>query len=84
MHDHRPADCICWDGCQQVQGQNIFGKLKSEGIIQEQLDQVHSPIGLEMGSETTEEIDISILGEIIKLSKEKKPMKVKQLNRQLE
>jgi xanthine dehydrogenase accessory factor len=52
---------------------NIFEKLKSEGVTQEQLEQVHSPIGLEIGSETTEEIAISIIGEIIKVSKENKP-----------
>ncbi|WP_338786105.1 XdhC/CoxI family protein [Metabacillus sp. FJAT-53654] len=60
---------------------NIFEKLKSEGVTQEQLKQIHSPIGLEIGSETTEEIAISIIGEIIKLSRENKPIKVKQLNR---
>ncbi|MBO1511271.1 XdhC family protein [Metabacillus bambusae] len=60
---------------------NIFEKLKSEGVTQEQLEQVYSPIGLEIGSETTEEIAISIIGEIIKLSRENKPIKVKQLNR---
>ena len=60
---------------------SIFEKLKSEGVMQEQLEQVHSPIGLEIGSETTEEIAISIIGEIIKVSREKKPVKVKQLNR---
>ncbi|MED3562126.1 XdhC/CoxI family protein [Bacillus xiapuensis] len=59
----------------------IFEKLKSEGVSEEQLEQVHSPIGLEIGSETTEEIAISIIGEIIKVSKENKPAKVKQLNR---
>ncbi|MDR4947060.1 XdhC family protein [Neobacillus cucumis] len=59
----------------------IFEKLKSQGVRQELLEQVHSPIGLEMGSETTEEIAISIIGEIIKVSKEKKPIKVKQLSR---
>jgi xanthine dehydrogenase accessory factor len=59
----------------------IFEKLKSEGVTQEQLDQVHSPIGLEIGAETTEEIAISIMSEIIKLSKETKPVKVKQLMR---
>ncbi|MEH7119896.1 XdhC/CoxI family protein [Neobacillus vireti] len=58
----------------------IFEKLKSEGVTQEQLEQVHSPIGLEIGSETTEEIAMSIIGEIIKVSKEIKPMKIKQLN----
>ncbi|WP_078410099.1 XdhC family protein [Priestia abyssalis] len=59
----------------------IFEKLKNEGVTQEQLEQVHSPIGLEIGSETTEEIAISIIGEIIKVSGESKPVKVKQLNR---
>ncbi|MDQ0246183.1 xanthine dehydrogenase accessory factor [Bacillus fengqiuensis] len=59
----------------------IFEKLKSEGVTQEQLEPVHSPIGLEIGSETTEEIAISIIGEIIKVSREKKPVKVKQLDR---
>ncbi|MFP7296771.1 XdhC family protein [Neobacillus niacini] len=57
----------------------IFEKLKSEGISAEQLEQVHSPIGLEISAETTQEIAISILGEIIKISKERKPSKVKQL-----
>jgi xanthine dehydrogenase accessory factor len=62
----------------------IFEKLKSEGVTEEQLEQVHSPIGLEIGAETTEEIAISIIGEIIKLTKETKPAKVKQLTRYAE
>lgn len=59
----------------------IFEKLKSQGVCEEQLERIHSPIGLEIGSETTAEIAISIMGEIIKVSKEKQPVKVKQLNR---
>ncbi|WP_223595655.1 XdhC family protein [Neobacillus bataviensis] len=59
---------------------HIFNKLKSKGVNEEQLDRVHSPIGLEMGAETTAEIAISIIGEIIQVSKGKKPLKVKQLN----
>ncbi|MEH7076753.1 XdhC family protein [Neobacillus drentensis] len=59
----------------------IFEKLKGEGVSQELLEKVHSPIGMEIGSETTEEIAISIIGEIIKVSKENKLMKVKQLSR---
>jgi xanthine dehydrogenase accessory factor len=59
----------------------IFEKLKSEGVTQEQLELVRSPIGLEIGSETTVEIAISIIGEIIKLSRESKTIKVKQLSR---
>ncbi|WP_147536231.1 XdhC family protein [Bacillus marasmi] len=60
---------------------NIFEKLKSEGITQEQLESVRSPIGLHIGSETAQEIAISIIGEIIKVSREIKPVKVKQFNR---
>ncbi len=56
----------------------IFEKLKSEGVTQEQLEQIHTPIGLKIGAETTEEIAISIIGEIIKVSR---PLKVKQLSR---
>ena len=59
----------------------IFEKLKSEGVTAEQLETVRSPIGLEIGSETTVEIAISIIGEIIKLSRENKSVKVKQLSR---
>ncbi|WP_144549537.1 XdhC family protein [Bacillus sp. X1(2014)] len=59
----------------------IYEKLKREGVSEELLEQVHSPIGLLIGSETTQEIAISIIGEIIKVSKEKKMTKVKQLNR---
>ncbi|MDN3015630.1 XdhC/CoxI family protein [Paenibacillus sp. BSR1-1] len=59
---------------------HVFDKLKNEGVTEEQLERVHSPIGLEMGAETTQEIAISIIGEIIQVSKGKKPLKVKQLN----
>jgi xanthine dehydrogenase accessory factor len=59
----------------------IFEKLKGEGVTQEQLEGVYSPIGLEIGAETTEEIAISIMAEIIKVSREHKPIKVKQVNR---
>lgn len=58
---------------------NIFKNLKADGIAQEQLDRVYSPIGLEIGSETAQEIAVSIIGEIIKVSRERKPVNVKQL-----
>ncbi|WP_342431017.1 hypothetical protein [Neobacillus sp. FSL H8-0543] len=34
----------------------IFYKFENEGVTQEQLLQVQSPIGIEMGAETKEEI----------------------------
>jgi xanthine dehydrogenase accessory factor len=42
-------------------------QLLESGIPQEQLDRVHSPMGLEIQAETPEEIAVSILGEIIQL-----------------
>jgi xanthine dehydrogenase accessory factor len=44
----------------------IMGKLKEEGFDEGELSQVHTPIGLDIGAETPEEIAISILAEIIR------------------
>jgi xanthine dehydrogenase accessory factor len=44
----------------------IYGKLLEEGFTREQLDQVHSPVGIDIGAETPEEIAISIIAELIK------------------
>ncbi len=43
----------------------IFSHLLAKGISKEKLDGVHSPIGLEIGAQTPEEIAVSILAEII-------------------
>ena len=45
----------------------IYQKLLNEGFSQEQLDAVHSPIGLEICAETPEEIAVAIVGELIKV-----------------
>lgn len=45
----------------------IFSHLLAKGIPQEQLDRVHAPIGLEIYSQTPEEIAVSILAEVIKV-----------------
>lgn len=45
----------------------IYSHLLAKGISQEKLDSVHSPIGLEIESETPEEIAVSILAEIVKV-----------------
>ncbi|WP_019155090.1 XdhC family protein [Robertmurraya massiliosenegalensis] len=47
----------------------IFNKLKELGCTEGQLEQVYTPIGFEIGAETVEEIAISIIVEIIKVSK---------------
>lgn len=43
----------------------IFGGLAEEGISQETLDAVHSPIGLDLGGETPEEIALAVVAEIL-------------------
>jgi xanthine dehydrogenase accessory factor len=42
-----------------------FQSLKEKGFSQDQLARVHAPIGLEIGSETPEEIAVSIVAELI-------------------
>lgn len=43
--------------------------LKELGLDEEQLDRFHSPVGLELNAETPEEIAVSIMAEIIMLSR---------------
>jgi len=43
----------------------IYKSLAKEGVSEETLQQVHSPIGLDIGAETPEEIAVSIVAELI-------------------
>ena len=43
---------------------SIFNKLLERGFTQEQLDFIHTPVGLNIGGETPAEIAVSILSEI--------------------
>ncbi len=45
----------------------VFDQLLKEGFNKDQLRRVYSPVGLDIGAETPEEIAMSILGEIVKL-----------------
>jgi len=45
----------------------IFEKLLQEGFTHKDLERVHSPIGLDIGAETPEEIAISIVAQLIKV-----------------
>ncbi len=50
---------------------SVFSNLRAGGVPQELLDKVHAPIGIPIASETPEEIAISIVGEVIKVRREK-------------
>jgi xanthine dehydrogenase accessory factor len=46
--------------------QAIYEALMAGGVEKEQLDKVHSPIGIDIGGETPEEIAVSIVAELIR------------------
>ena len=52
-----------------------FTYLQTKGIAKEQLDKVHSPIGLAIGAETPEEIAVAIMAEIIQVRRQLAEMK---------
>lgn len=43
----------------------LFERLEGEGVSPEKLREVHTPIGLDLGGETPEEIAVSILAELL-------------------
>ncbi|MGN0703881.1 MAG: XdhC family protein [Lentihominibacter sp.] len=45
----------------------LFDTLRKEGVPESKLAEVHAPIGLKIGSETPEEIAVSIVAEIIQV-----------------
>jgi xanthine dehydrogenase accessory factor len=49
----------------------VYGALMDEGVARPMLDLVHSPIGVDIGAETPEEIAISIVAELIQVRAEK-------------
>ena len=44
----------------------IFAQLREEGIAQRTLDRVHAPVGLDIGSDTPEEIAVSVAAQILR------------------
>ena len=45
----------------------IYQALLEEGVSQQDIDRVHSPIGMDIGAETPAELAVSIVGELIKV-----------------
>ena len=52
----------------------IEDRLRKKGVSQQQLDNVHAPIGLEINAQTPEEIAVSILAEITKFRRSPTPI----------
>jgi xanthine dehydrogenase accessory factor len=59
---------------------HIFRDLLKDGISRERLAQVHSPIGLDLGAETPEEIALSIAAEMLLLRKQGSGVPLKTLH----
>ena len=55
----------------------LYGKLREEGVEEGKLKEVHAPIGLKIGSETPEEIGVSIAAEMIQIRAERIPAEKK-------
>ncbi len=63
---------------------NIFRDLLKEGVARARLAQVHSPIGLDLGAETPDEIALSIAAEMLMLRKQGSGVPLKTLHHFLE
>ena len=46
--------------------ERIFAQLKEEGVTQQTLDRIHAPVGFDVGSETPEEIAVSVAAQILR------------------
>lgn len=60
----RPAGYIGMIGSRK-KVREVIGQLESEGVEKALLSKVYSPIGLDLGAETPEEIALSIIAEIV-------------------
>ncbi|MFQ5855538.1 MAG: XdhC family protein [Anaerolineae bacterium] len=62
-----PARFIGALGSPRTHAQRVE-KLKTQGVIDEQLNRIHAPIGLDLGAQRPEEIAVSIIAEIVAAS----------------
>ena len=62
----------------------IFKDLLKEGFSHERLEQVHAPIGLDLGAETPDEIALSIAAEMVMIRKKASGASLKTIHHLLE
>ena len=51
----------------KVKKRQVFSQLRDEGFKEEQINRIHSPIGLDIAAKTPEEIAVSIVAELIQV-----------------
>lgn len=47
----------------------VFKDMEAEGVSSEELDKIYAPVGLDIGSESPAEIAVSIMGEILQITR---------------
>ena len=62
---------------------HIFSALEEQGVTPEDLARVHTPVGLEIGAQTPEEIAISILAEMIAVRRGVDPTQARSMKAEL-
>ena len=62
---------------------HIFSGLEDKGVSPERLAEVHTPVGLEIGALTPEEIAVSILAEMIAVRRGVDPAAVRPMKKEL-
>jgi xanthine dehydrogenase accessory factor len=73
---HTPATYVGAIGSRKT-NQERNARLKGAGLTDEQLARIHAPIGLDIGSQTPEEIALAIIAEIVaaRYGKDAKPLR---------
>jgi xanthine dehydrogenase accessory factor len=62
----------------------IYKDLLKEGVARERLEQVHAPVGLDLGAETPDEIALSIAAEMVMIRKRASGASLKTMHHLLE
>lgn len=77
QHDHQALEAVIRSPARYVgligskrKTRMIFGDLLASGVSQEQVDQVHSPIGLSIDAITVPEIAVSIAAELVQVRRQ--------------
>jgi xanthine dehydrogenase accessory factor len=62
---------------------HVFSILENRGVPREELARVHSPLGLEIGAQTPEEIAVSVLAEMVAVRRGVDPSRSRSMKMEL-